>query len=137
MRYSAKIDLWIKLLFYFSIATIIFPVFTIPSEEMIFYLLAVLPITVFILWMLFGSFYEFKDEYLHLRIGPISRKITYDNIKSISNKRNWSSSMAMTNDRVFIELHHKTMFKSDVQVGPLDKEEFTDELRRRCKKLVG
>jgi len=86
--------------------------------------------------MLFGSYYELREEVLFMRIGPISRKIRYDNIKSISFKKNWSSSWAMSYDRVSIELIHKTFLKSDVQVGPKEKVEFTDDLRRRCRNIL-
>lgn len=135
MKYSLKIDWWIKLLFYFSIVITIGPMIAIPQDEMIFYLLAVLPINIFLLWILFGSYYELKDDLLYLRIGPIFRRIKYENIKSLSYKRNWSSSMAMTMDRIYIEIHNKTMLKTDVQIGPTDKEEFMDDLKRRCRNL--
>ena len=41
----------------------------------------------------------------------------------------------MTNKRVFIKVHNKTWIKGDIQVGPKEREEFVDELNRRCRNL--
>jgi len=135
MKYKIKTDWWISLLFYFTFVVLLVPIMTIPKDEILFYLLPVGPILIFAIWTLFGSNYELREEVLFMRIGPITKKVRYDNIKSISFKKSWSSSWAMTRDRVVIELNQKTLLKSDIQIGPKDKEEFTDDLKRRCKNL--
>lgn len=135
MRYEAKIDAWIKLLLYGSVVITLAPAFIMPNDEIIMYILITLPIAIFVLWMLYGSYLEFREDELFVKLGPIFSKIKYDNIKSISMTKSYLSSLAMTNKRVFIKVHNKTWVKSDVQVGPKDRAEFIDELTRRCRNL--
>ena len=135
MRYDAKIDLWMKIMSYLTVAFTIGPAFLMPSGEVIIYLLFTLPINVFVLWMLYGSYLEFRDEELYIKLGPIYGRVRYDNIKSISLNRSWSSSYSLTLKRVFIKVHSKTWIKGDMQVGPINREEFIDKLTRRCKNL--
>jgi hypothetical protein len=135
MRYEAKIDSWIKILIYFTVAITVAPAFFMPSGEVIVYILIILPINIFLLWMLYDTYLEFRDEELYVKLGPIFGRVKYDNIKSISFVKSYLSSLAMTNKRVFIKVHHKTWIKGDIQVGPKEREEFVDELIRRCRNL--
>lgn len=135
MKYEVKIDLWIKLLFYMSIVLIIGPIFTIPENEMLIFIIVTSPIIIFILWMLYGSYLEFRDDELYVKVGPIYKKEKYSNIKSISINTSWLSSYALTKKRVTIKIHNKTWKTNDFQVGPKNREEFVDELNRRCRHL--
>ena len=135
MRYEAKIDLWIKILFYLTIALTTGPAFFMASEEVIIYLLITLPINIFVLWMMLGTYLEFREEELYVKLGPIYVRVKYDNIKSISLNSSWSSSYAMTMKRVTIKVHSKTWIKGDLQIGPKERIEFVDELTRRCRNL--
>ncbi|KFZ27123.1 MAG: hypothetical protein KQ78_00582 [Candidatus Izimaplasma bacterium HR2] len=135
MKYDIKIDLWIKLLFLMSIGILIGPALVMPSEEILFYVATIFPIIGVVMWLLLGSYYELQDEELLMKLGPFSGKVPYKNIKSVSLSSNWSSSWAMSMKRVLIQVHTKTMFKGDVQVGPVDREEFMDALIRRCRNL--
>ena len=56
MKYKAKIDLWINVMFYLTVALTVVPMFTIPGDELLMYVLITSPINIFILWMLFGSY---------------------------------------------------------------------------------
>jgi|LGOV01.1.fsa_nt_gb hypothetical protein len=135
MRYEAKIDFWIKILFYLTIGLTTGPVFFMPSEEVIIYVVITLPINIFVLWMMWGTYLEFREEELYVKLGPIYSRVNYDNIKSISLNSSWSSSYAMTMKRVTIKVHSKTWIKGDLQVGPKERIEFVDELTRRCRNL--
>ena len=135
MRYEVKIDFWIKIMFYSTVALTLGPVLVMPSGEILMYLLITLPINIFVLWMLLGTYLEFREEELYIKLGPIFSSIKYDNIKSISLDKSWSSSFAMTMKRVTIKVHSKTWIKGDLQVGPKERIEFVDELTRRCRNL--
>lgn len=135
MRFEVKIDLWIRLLFYFSIGIIIFPAFMMPWDEIVFYILITAPINILLIWILMGSYLELGDEELYIKLGPIYRKISYKNIKSISFKQSWSSSWAFTKARVEIKVYNETFFKGNLQVGPKDRVSFTDSLTRYCRNL--
>ena len=135
MKYEAKIDLWIKLMFYLTILIIIGPTFIMPSEEILPYILITLPVNITIMWMMFGSYIEFRDEELYIKLGPIYRRVKYDNIKSILPNSSWSSSYSMTMKRVSIKIHSKTWINSDLQIGPKNRLEFIDDLTRRCRNL--
>lgn len=135
MRYEVKIDLWIKLLIYFTVVITLGPAIFIPKGEVLIYIIITLPICVFMLWMLYGAYLELKEDELYIKLGPIYGRVKYENIKSITLTKSYLSSYAMTNKRVFIKVHNKTWIKGDVQVGPKDREEFVDDLKRRCRNL--
>lgn len=135
MRYNLKIDWWIRLIFYLTIGVLFVPVLFLEQKESFFYIAPIFPITVILLWFLFGSYYELKDDELYMKFGPFFGRVPYDNIKSVSLSNNWTSSWAMTMKRVSIKVRNKTTLKGDVQVGPLDTTEFMDELIRRCRNL--
>jgi len=134
-RYEAKVDVWIKLMIYFTVVIIVGSAVFVPPEEVFIYILFIIPTIILMLWLLYGSYLEFRDEELYIKLGPIFGRVKYDNIKSISLTKSYLSSYAMTNKRVFIKVHNKTWIKGDIQVGPKDREEFVDELTRRCRNL--
>lgn len=136
MRYEAKVDFWIKILIYFTVAITVAPAFYVPPKEVLIYILITLPINISMLWILYGSYLEFRDEELYMKLGPIHGTVKYENIKSISLTKSYLSSYALTNKRVFIKVHKKTWIKGDVQVGPKDRQEFVDDLERRCRNLT-
>lgn len=135
MRYKAKIDFWIKISIYFTIAITVAPALYMPFDEVLIYILIILPMNIFFVWMLYGSYLEFRDEELYIKLGPIYGRVKYDNVKSISLIKSYHSSYAMTSKRVSIRVHNKTLIKGDLQVGPKNREEFFDELIRRCRNL--
>lgn len=135
MKYESRVDSWIKLLFYITILLLILPVITIPTDEVFFYLGSTLPIVGITLWILKGSYHIFEEEELLIKFGPFSTRVKYENIREISLNKNWMSSWALTSKRIAIKVHNKTFFKGDVQIGPMNREEFADELKRRCRNL--
>lgn len=135
MKYEAKTDAWIKIMYYATIILMLFPVFTVPSSEIFYYLISVVPVVVLVIWILLGSYYELREDEVFMKLGPIFGRVPYSNIKAVSLSSNWMSSWAMTSNKVEMKLYEKKLFKYNVQVGPIDREEFMDELIRRCRNL--
>ncbi len=135
MKFKVKVDLWIKFIFYGSMCILIIPVFTMESTDLLIYLFSIVPISLFILWLLLGSYIELRDNEVFFKLGPIRGKIPYNDIKSVSLSNSWSSSWALTSKRVTIKIRSKTLLKGDVQIGPLNRNEFIDEITYRCKNL--
>lgn len=135
MRYDAKIDAWISLLLWGTNIMLLGLVFTIPKEEIWIYLLTVSPMIILMVWLILGSYYEFREEDLYMKLGPFFGRIKYKDIKSVELKTNWLSSMAMTSKRIEIRVHGKGFFRGTTYIGPKDREEFLYDLINRCPNL--
>ena len=109
--------------------------FTLPQTEMIYYVLAIAPIVVIVTWIMLGSYYELREDILFMRLGPFFGRIKYDNIKELSLKTNWLSSMAMSKERIEIKEHNKGKMMGTTYISPVDRDEFLEALKRRCHKL--
>lgn len=110
-------------------------VVTIPVDEMIYYVLAVSPIFIIISWIMLGSYYELREDLLFMKLGPFFGRIKYQNIKSLALKENWLSSMAMSRERIEIKEHKKGRLMGTTYISPVNREEFLEELKRRCYNL--
>jgi hypothetical protein len=89
----------------------------------------------FLLWIWFGTYYEFKDTYLAIRFGPFSENITYEKIFSVRPIKSMASSMALSSE--MIELRHgRNYITGTTYISPADREIFMAELRNRCPNLV-
>jgi len=86
----------------------------------------------FVLWIYFGTYYEFYEEYLLARSGPFTERIYYDRITEINMCRNFYSSMALAADRVFIRTDKKGLLGM-TYVSPEDREGFVAELKSRTR----
>lgn len=93
------------------------------------------PMICFVLWIYFGTYYEFRDEYLYCRSGPFVEKIVYDKIKSVKLSQNMLSSMALSTKRIEIRQHGKGYITGTTYISPVNREEFMMELIRRCKNI--
>lgn len=135
MKVKVKIDLWIGLMMWGTNILCLAMVFTIPPNEMIHYLLFVSPLVILIIWIMLGSYYELREDLLFMRIGPFFSRIKYDNIKSVSLKTNWLSSMAMSKDRIEIKEHNKSYLRGTTMISPVNREEFLETLKQYCYNL--
>lgn len=135
MKYKAKIDWWIALLLHGSNVLMVSILFIDPSSQTWFYLLFVIPFVVLILWVLMGSYYQLNDDELYSKMGPFYSRIKYEKIKSLELKNNFLSSMAMTSKRIEIREHNKSYIRGTTFIGPVNREEFLEELKHRCKNL--
>jgi hypothetical protein len=87
--------------------------------------------TGFILWIWFGTYYEFKETYLLARMGPFFERIPYLKIFSSKKFRSMASSMALSNQ--MIELRHGNNYiTGTTYISPRDRDEFMAQLKQRC-----
>lgn len=131
MKYKMKIDLWINILLNASVLMFIPIYFTIPEgEKMILIIIALL--MAIIIYPFFYGYYELRDDLLFIRIGFIHQRIYYEKIKSLRICKNWLSSMAMTSKRIEIKEHKKGYIMGTTFIGPKNREEMFEDLKRRC-----
>ena len=135
MKVKVKIDLWIGLTMWGTNVLCLAMVFTIPPNEVIYYILFISPLVIAIIWIMLGSYYELREDLLFVRLGPFFSRIKYENIKSLSLKTNWLSSMAMSKDRIEIKEHHKGYLRGTTMISPVNREEFLETLKQYCYNL--
>ncbi len=135
MRAKSKIDFWFRVLIWGTVLIILVSIMVVPQKgKTIGYAVGV-PIIFFVLWIYFGTYYEFKDEYLYCRSGPFVEKIVYDKIKSVKLSQNVLSSMALSTKRIEIRQHGKGYITGTTYISPVNRKEFMVELIRRCKNI--
>lgn len=132
MKHFSKIDLWVHALIWVVIGVSAFSMFMIPVEEMWIGAIVFLPTVVFMLLLLYNTYYVFEDDYLKCVLGGIPQKIYYRNIKSIRKTNNFLSSAALSADRIEIREKNKGYIRGTTFISPHNKDEFFDELRQRC-----
>ena len=82
----------------------------------------------FILWIWYGTFYEFKHDYLLVQMGPFFEKIQYSKIVSARKFKSMVSSMALSNE--MIELRHgKNYITGTTYISPEDRDGFLEQLK--------
>ncbi len=135
MRVKAKIDLWISILVWVTMAIIGISILIIPSEQRTIAYVIGIPALVFVAWIYFKTYYEFKEDYLYCRSGPFFERILYDKIKSLKLSQNMASSMALSRERIEIRQHDKNYVMGTTFISPENREAFLQELASRCNRL--
>ncbi len=135
MKVKVRIDLWVSIILWLSCGIFAALAFVIPTSEIWVYLIFILPVLIIMVWILIASYYELQEDLLYMRIGPFFGRIRYENIKSLSLKKNLLSSMALSIYRIEIREHNKNYFWGTTQISPINREEFLEELKRRCYNL--
>ncbi|WP_051188612.1 PH domain-containing protein [Proteocatella sphenisci] len=135
MRVKSKIDFWLKIIILGSVLIMLFSMMIVPQNEKIIGYLVGVPMICFMLWIYFGTYYEFRDEYLYCRSGPFFERIIYDKIKSVKLSQNMLSSMALSTKRIEIRQHGKGYITGTTFISPMNREEFMKELIRRCNNI--
>lgn len=136
MRYKGKIDLWIKLLLWLMVVMYLPLMFIAEnSEEILIFTLLTIFMAIIILPMIYVNYVELREDYIYMKISVLRAKIPYDNIKSIRICENWRSSFGLSRERIEIKEHGKGFVRGTTYISPMDREEFFDELKRRCKNL--
>jgi len=82
----------------------------------------------FIAWIWFSTRYEFAEERLIIRSGPLRWKVDYRAVESVRRSRNPLASPALSLDRLLI----RSATGGSVLVSPARREEFLEALRQRC-----
>ncbi len=64
MRVKSKIDFWLKIIIFGTVLIMLVSMMIVPQDEKIIGYLVGVPMTCFMFWIYFGTFYEFRGEYL-------------------------------------------------------------------------
>lgn len=92
---------------------------------------AVVFASAFLLWFLFGSYYELGTEYLYCRCGPFAEHIRYDDIISLRLCENTASSLAMSSKRIEICWYEEGCM-TETMISPKNRKYFLACLKARC-----
>jgi hypothetical protein len=90
---------------------------------------------IILIWIYFGTYSELKETYLMCRFGPFFSRISYDSIKSIKKVDGMLSSMASSTKQLEIKEYGKKDIFGTTYISPENREEFINELKKRCSKL--
>ncbi len=95
-------------------------------------LTAALAIAGFMLWVLYGTWYEFSGKTLLIRSGPFWFRVPLNEIDGVEPTRNPLSSPACSLDRLMIRYRDG---KRRIMISPHDKVGFLRALANRCAHL--
>ena len=131
-RIKAKRDVWISIFILLILAVFLLSIFIVPNSERWIITILVIPVSVFLGWLYFGTYYVFDEKALICKSGPFREKILYDQISSLRLCENFMSSMALSRQRIEIKQHGKGYITGTTYISPIDREQFLTELRQRC-----
>ena len=86
--------------------------------------------TAFVLWVLYGTSYEFSGEQLVIRCGPFRFRVPLAEIDSVEPTSNPLSSPACSLDRLLLRYGSR-----QIMISPADKIGFLAELQLRCPRV--
>jgi hypothetical protein len=131
MRYKSAKSIGFGILFWGVIIILIVSVVIIPENYKLLAAVISLVVSGFLLWIWYGTSYEFKETYLAIRMGPFFENIPYGKIFSARLFKSMASSMALSSE--MIELRHgKNYITGTTYISPVNREEFINELQKRC-----
>ncbi len=135
MRYPSAKSAGFGVLVWGVVILLAVAVIIIPAEFRIITAIGSLVGIGFMLWIWYGSYYEFKETYLLARMGPFFERIPYERITSARPFKSMISSMALSSE--MIELRHgKNYISGTTYISPVNREQFLVELRTRCPNLI-
>ncbi|MDP3058581.1 MAG: PH domain-containing protein [bacterium] len=134
MFYPSKKDVWISLIIWSTVLIMVVSIAISPAEIWWGSFILGIAVTGLMLWILYGTYYEFRDEYLYARSGPFTERIKYDMVIEAALCNNLYSSMALSRERVFIRTTRKAL-ASVTYVSPINREDFLADLRSRCRNI--
>ena len=132
MRIKSKIDRWLKVGAWLTIGIMLIVLIMVPQQERLIGFGVGIPMICLLLWIYFGSFFEFRETYLLCRIGPFFQKIEYEKIKSIKLSESIPMSMALSRERIEITQHGVGFILGTTYISPMNRDEFFIELKKRC-----
>ena len=128
MRYPSAKSTGFGILFFGVILVLVISMVIIPSQYRALTVAGSAAGIGLILWIWFGTFYEFRDTYLLLRSGPFFERIPYAKITSARKFKSMASSMALSNE--MIELRHgKNYVTGTTYISPGDRDGFIAQLK--------
>lgn len=100
----------------------------------IFILLISLLITVFFLWIWFGTYYQLVDEYFIYKSGPLKKKIPINKIFKIKKNVRSFSGMRPALSFEYIQIKYNTY--DEVFIAPKDEDKFIADLINKNSKIT-
>ncbi|MDC3414746.1 PH domain-containing protein [Terrihalobacillus insolitus] len=136
MKYISKKDTWLSLIWWPSIALLIFGagVGTLFSAEeinlflgtFIVFVSVILPLL--LIWWWFSVYYVLQEDEIIVRNGPIVKKIPYETITGFRKTENLYTSASLSKDRIEIKYDNHGI----VYISPINRDEFISELQEKC-----
>ncbi|NDL66652.1 PH domain-containing protein [Anaerotalea alkaliphila] len=135
MRVPSAVDWWLRLLLYGAVAVSLGAAATATGDDRIPGISISLAMSILLLWILHGTWYELREDHLHCRCGPFGERIPYDRIKSLRLVTSPLSSMALSLQRIEIRQHGRGWITGTTMISPVDREDFLRQLATRCRNL--
>ncbi len=88
----------------------------------------------FLLWFLFGTYYELREDYMYCRCGPFVEAVRYDDIICLRLSKNTGSSLALSSKRIEI-WQYSDGAVSEIMISPKNRVFFMARLKARCRYL--
>lgn len=130
-RFYSKRDLWLTAFVWGMMIITFIPIFIAlvngsktPGTAFFIWIL----IIGFIGWIWFGTYYEFREDYLLVRSGPIREKYYYKNISKVKHSHAPWSSTALSLDR--LALYYNGHLRG--YISPKEKMEFIKILAEKA-----
>ena len=134
MRYASAKSAGFGILIWGVVVLLIVSIIVIPGEYRMITVIGSGAGIAFILWIWFGTYYEFRDRYLLARMGPFFERMPYERITSARLFKGMLSSMALSSE--MIELRHgKNYILGTTYISPADRDGFLIALKTRCPNL--
>ncbi|OLO37079.1 hypothetical protein BTR23_14190 [Alkalihalophilus pseudofirmus] len=130
MYFSSKKDLWLTLIIWGAILTMVVP--TIIDQEVVGLFIA-LPLAFFMGWLWFATGYTIEDGLIKIKFGPFRKTVHIQDISKINKTRNPISAPALSIDRIEI-IYGK--FSDIVFISPRNECEFVQLLLQENPNIV-
>jgi hypothetical protein len=136
--FPSKRDTWIILLSWVGSVVevavgIILLLSNVPPPIKVLAPLVCLTGAVFMVWVLYGTYYVVTQDTLTIRCGPFRFRVPLTEIEAVTPTRNPLSSPACSLDRFLIQYRQS---RRRIMVSPLDKAGFLQALVARCPHLM-
>lgn len=105
-----------------------------PQQALVGYAAVVLA-SGLLLWLLYGTYYELRDNDLLCRCGPFVEIIPYYCIRQLELSDNMFSSLALSARRIVIEQSDDDRTMEITMISPQSRELFLARLKQRCYNL--
>jgi hypothetical protein len=137
MRFNARIDRWVKWVFFLIVFMYVPILFIVDTTEDMYWIAASMGVTaIIVLPLIMNAHYDLEEDRVRIILGYIIVNIKYDDIKSIEIHDKWAgqSSLSLSKYRVRIRKHRGGLL-GIVDISPKDREEFVYQLRMMCNNL--
>jgi hypothetical protein len=141
MRVRSAVDRWFKAAVFgvigFLIAAVVLLTLTTSFSlyQIVIGYAVVLIASALLLWLLYGTFYELRDDYLYCRSGPFIERIGYDKICYLGYSNNMLSSMALSSNRIEIRQYGRGYMTGTTMISPENIDIFLGYLKQKCLNL--